>query len=197
MTRRNLIILISSVFAILVLAIILLVVFWQRPNGNGGENNTNGTVDTNQNSNGTITNSTSNDGDTNAVIPDTVDRNERQAITSAATSFTERFGSYSTDTNFENIERSRYLMTDNMERQADAIVRQGQADDTFSSVQSTVAGVVITDYSDGATGATVEVSVRQGKRTGTAAATSYSNAKANLTLKKVDDQWLVDSFHWL
>ncbi len=195
MSRRNLIIVISALLLVVVLAIVLWFVFG---NSNQTDVQTDGNTNTNatSNTNTTITDTTSQNTNTETTNTQTVDRNERQAISSVASSFTERFGSYSTDTHFENIERSRYLMTDAMNRQADTIVRQGESADDFASVLSTVTGVSITDYSDGATGATAEVSVRQTLRDGVGN-TTYENKKANLTLKKVGSQWLVDSFRWL
>lgn len=198
MNRR--LIIISIVTLVLLLAIGLAVwLLQQEPTTDTVDTNTNDTT-TNTNTTVTTTNTdTSTDTTTDATTV-AVDRDDRQAITSVSSSFTKRFGSYSTDTNFENIERSRYLMTTTMSDQADRIIQAGQnndtAGDTFSSVDSVVTGVTITDFADGATGATVEVSVRQTQRIGQGT-TNYANAKARATLKKEGDRWLVDSFRWL
>ncbi len=141
---------------------------------------------------------------TNSTVPDTipdtlvepVEQNDRQAITAAARSFTERYGSYSSDTNFENVERSRYLMTETMSKQADKLINPSQSAAEFTSVTSAVTGVTLTDFAEGATGATVTVAVRQKTIVGQQDPT-YRNVTARLTLKKVSNTWKIDSFRWL
>ncbi len=196
MNRRRLLIIAAIILLVLIGIGIALWLWLRNPDVVTVTNtNTNAVVNTNAT---TVTNTNSSTNTTTDPIANTtIDRSERQAISSVASSFTERFGSYSSDTNFENIERSRYLMTDAMSNQGDRIIQAGQSqDDGFSSVDSVAAGVTITDYEDGATGATVEVSVRQTKRVGEGTV-SHVNAKARLTLKKENSRWLVDSFRWL
>lgn len=195
MNRRRLIIIVA-VAVLVIIGIIIAIWLYSRTPETSSSANTNTVVPNTTNTN-TVTNTNSTvDPVTNPVANTTIDRSERQAITSVSTSFTERFGSYSSDTNFENIERSRYLMTEAMSKQGDKIIQDGQSQDGFSSVDSVVAGVTITDYADGATGATVEVSVRQTQRVGEGSI-SYNNTQARLTLKKEGTRWLVDSFRWL
>ncbi len=197
MNRKLIIAIISAV----VLLLIGLLVIWLIVSRTPADDTTTDTTNTNQvtadtNTTTTTTTTDSTTTDTTPVTTVVVQQDDQQAITSSSRSFTERFGSHSSDTNFENIERSRYLMTDAMSQQADQLIAKGQDTSTFLSIESTVTGVTLTDYSDGATGATVEVSVRQKKTVGQQAAT-YSNEIARLTLKKVGASWKVDSFRWL
>lgn len=187
---------IVAVIATLLIAAIIGFVLWLQSRPEPSTTTNTNTVVTLENTNTTTTTNSSENTNIDTPRPTSVERSERQAITGAATSFTERFGSYSSDTNFENIERSRYLMTAAMESTADDIIEDGQSDAQFTSVDSTVAGVAITDYADGSTGATVEVSVRQTQRVGQGT-TTYENKTARLTLEKEGDRWLVDSFRWL
>lgn len=195
MNRKIIIGIIVAAGVLLLATIVVLVVVWQKtlqtnslPEADQplADNSTNSTV--------TVTTST-----TDTTVPETVvpvEQDDRQAITATTRSFTERYGSYSSDTNFENVERSRYLMTEAMSKQADKVIKQGQASAEFTSVTSEVTSVTLTDFADGATGATVEVAVRQKTIVGQQDPT-YQNVTARLTLKKVNNGWKIDTFRWL
>lgn len=197
MSRNRLVIISAGVGLIMLLVLVVVIFSWRRQpmadvadtkdqqQTNSPTTNTTTTITTN-----------SNQATTNSTTPVTIDRDDRQAITSTVTSFTGRFGSYSTDTHFENIERSRYLMTAAMSKQADQIIAAGLSENGFSSVETMVTTVTITDFSAGASGATVEVAGRQTKRMGQGSV-EYNNVTARITLKKVEATWLVDSFRWL
>ncbi|MBI4407393.1 MAG: hypothetical protein HY565_02730 [Candidatus Kerfeldbacteria bacterium] len=193
--------LIIAIIGAAVLLLVGLVIIWFIVSRVPADDTNTASTNTNQvrTNTDTTTTTTTTDSTTTDTTQDTtvvVQQDDQQAITSSSRSFTERFGSYSSDTNFENIERSRYLMTDTMSQQADKLISQGQDNSTFFSIESDVTGVTFTDYTDGATGATVEVAVRQKKTVGQQAAV-YSNQIARLTLKKVGGSWKVDSFRWL
>lgn len=195
MNRKVLIAIVVAAGILLLATLILLVLALRQPKPTTNVATDTVTTTTTDTVSDTTTTTTSTD---TAPVETTqpVEQNDRQAITAAARSFTERFGSYSTDTNFENIERSRYLMTQAMEKQADQIIAQGRAADGFTSVTSEVTSVTLTDFADGATGATVEVAVRQKTTVGQADPT-YTNVTARVTLKKVNSGWKIDSFRWL
>ncbi|MFA6475563.1 MAG: hypothetical protein WCV88_05195 [Patescibacteria group bacterium] len=190
MSKRNLII-ILAIIIIVIIGVILAIMLWPKT-PTQTQTTTNTTTETVTET--TVTNSSDNTNTT--TVPTTIVRDDRQALASAATSFTERYGSYSTDTGFENIERSRYLMTPDMEKQADQLLKVGRTSDTFNSVTSQVTSIKYTDYSAGATGATLELSVRQTNQVGQGSI-DYSNKTARVTLKKTDKEWLIDSFRWL
>lgn len=197
--NRKLIIGIISAAVVLLLVIIGLFVILSRQPADQVITDTTNTNQVTTNTTTTTTTTTTDSSTTNNTNQATavvVQLDDRQAITSSSRSFTERFGSYSSDTNFENIELSRYLMTDAMSAQADKLITQGQDTSTFFSVESEVTGVTLTDYAEAATGATVEVAVRQ-KKTVSQQEPVYSNLTARLTLKKIDHSWKIDSFRWL
>ncbi|HBY74216.1 MAG TPA: hypothetical protein DEG44_06045 [Candidatus Kerfeldbacteria bacterium] len=181
---------------VLLLAVLILLIIALRQPQPATDTQTNETTTTTDVTTTTNSTTTSTTDTTTTETTQPVEQDDRQAITAAARSFTERFGSYSTDTNFENIELSRYLMTESMSKQSDKIIDAGQTTAKFTSVTSAVTGVTLTDFADGATGATVEVAVRQKTTVGQADAT-YSNVTARLTLKKVSNTWKIDSFRWL
>lgn len=156
------------------------------------QTNTTTTTTTNTTTSNTTTADTTT---TNLTVSSTMD--DETALRRVINNFTERFGSYSTDTNYENVALSKSLMTEKMEKAADKIVANNQQlNGEFYSVESRVMTTTLTDYSNGSTGATAEVDVRQTIINGQAEPT-YRNITARLTLTKVEDTWKVDSFSWL
>lgn len=160
------------------------------------QTNTNQTTDSNttttttdsQTNTGTTT--TPNDG-SNVVIS-----NERTSITRAAISFTERYGSYSSDSNFENIEALDSVMTNDMKGQAANVVKNGIDSQEYYSISTQAVSVKFVDFVDGSTGATVEVFTRRTEQKGLSDPVIFSQT-ARLQLNKVDNQWKTDDFKWL
>lgn len=200
MNRRILIGIIVAAGVLLLGTLVLVVVMWlQQPEPIATNNENANTVvnAANTNTTTTTTTSTATDTTTDTTSATTVVLDDEATLRRVINNFTERFGSYSTDTNYENIALSRSLMTDTMAAAADKIVSNNtQKNNDFHSVESRVMTTVLTDYVTGATGATAEVSVRQTIIAGQADPT-YSNQTARLTLIKVNDTWKVDSFRWL
>ncbi len=89
-------------------------------------------------------------------------------------------------------------MTENMQAKADNLISKQARNNTkeFYGVTTQVITVIITDYSTGATGATVEVDVRKTETKGLADPESVSD-KARLQMKKEGPAWKVDNFTWL
>lgn len=200
MNKKALLILVVAAGALLLAVIILLIVARsQAPQANDtttdATNETTTTIDTTT-STTTETTGTTTTPDTDVVINDAI-VDDASSITRLARNFTERYTSYSTDTNYANIEESRDMMTAQMSTQADQVIANDQQDNTvFYSVVSQATNVSLTDFVAGATGATIEVSVRQTLTTGQANPT-YQNRTARLTMKKEGVTWKVDSFRWL
>lgn len=204
MNKKLLIGLVIAAGALLVLsAIIALVVTLRyKPATPDADIVTDQTTDTttNQNSsNGTTTTTTTttqpnSDNSTTATTSTT----DETRIVSLANSFTERYGSYSSDTDFENVEALRSFMTDTMSQSADVFIKQPYptAEGEFYGITTQTANVKITDYTEGASGATVEVDTRRTETKGINEAIIFSE-KARLQFKKVSDSWKVDRFQWL
>lgn len=193
MNRRIIIIIIAAAGILLLGTLLVLLVAWrQKPPITTVVTNTiqTNTATTTANTNETNTVDVTTDTASPAVL------NDEAALRRVINNFTERFGSYSTDTNYENIELARSLMTATMAKTADNIISQNsQKADTFYSIETTVMTTTLTDYSADATGATAEVNARQTIIEGQANP-SYRNQTARLTLVKVADTWKVDSFRW-
>lgn len=189
------ILVIAAGVLLLAVIILLLVARSQTPQAIDTTNETTTAVDTTT-STTTETTGTTTTPDTDVVINDAI-VDDASSITRLARNFTERYTSYSTDTNYANIEESRDMMTAQMSIQADQVIANDQQDNTvFYSVVSQATNVLLTDFVAGATGATIEVSVRQTLTTGQANPT-YQNRTARLTMKKEGVTWKVDSFRWL
>lgn len=200
--KRTLLISLIAVAAAILLGtvVLLLVVSRQQPVVDANVNAiTNTQIDTTNTITTTTTTSdtTTIDTTTPTTTTDSPTMNDEAALRRVINNFTERFGSYSTDTNYENVALSKSLMTDNMAKAADKIVAKNQqSSGEFYSVESRVMTTTLTDYATGSTGATAEVDVRQTIIAGQANPT-YKNITARLTLIKVNDTWKVDSFSWL
>lgn len=181
---------------LLVAVLMLLFIALARKPAATPTTNTNTTSSTKTNTTtttdgGSVTNTTT------AVQPNAATVDDYTSITRLARNFTERYSSYSTDTHYENIEQSRWMMTPAMSTQADKIIAQDkQANSTFYSVSSQATNVTVTDFVAGATGATVAVEVRQTMISGQSDPT-YQNRTARLTLQKDGAAWKVDSFRWI
>lgn len=155
---------------------------------NQNSNSSTTTTTDSQTNNGTT--STANDG-SNVVLS-----NERTSITRAAISFTERYGSYSSDSNFENIEALDSVMTNDMKSQAANVVKKGINSQEYFSISTQAVSVNFVDFVDGSTGATVEVFTRRTEQKGLNDPIIFSQT-ARLQLNKVDNQWKTDDFTWL
>lgn len=112
--------------------------------------------------------------------------------------FTERYGSYSTDNEHENIDSLRPFMTDTMQTTADALIttqtNTASNDAVYYGVTTQAANVNIIDYAPAATGATVEVVTRRVETT--AGTTKTYTQTARLQLKTINNAWKVDTFKW-
>jgi ABC-type glycerol-3-phosphate transport system substrate-binding protein len=197
--RLIMVIIIAAAVLLLATLVLLLIALGRTPATNTTTDNTN-TITTNTTVTTTTTTTTSDtttDSTTNTTTSEPVPPDDETALRRVVNNFTERFGSYSTDTNYENITLARSLMTATMSKTADTIIaNNAQQSDTFYSVESRVMTTTLTDYAADATGATAEVDVRQTIVSGQTNPT-YRNQSARLTLVKAGDTWKVDSFKWL
>lgn len=167
------------------------------------QTNTNGNTNTenitNTNSETNTNTSTDSQTDTNTNSEDTsnvVLSNQRTSISRAATSFIERYGSYSSDSNFDNITTLDSVMTENMKKQAQNVINNGLGTTEYYSITTQVVSVNFIDFVEGSTGATLEVFTRRTEQKGLNDPTIFSQT-ARLQLNRVDNQWKIDSFKWL
>ncbi len=120
---------------------------------------------------------------------------DEESIIRLAKSFTQRFGSFSNDTDYENIELSRPFMTEDMINRTNALIIPQDDNAEFYSISTQSIDVDIVDFGEGATGATIEVGTRRTERKGLDNPVKFSQT-ARLELKKISNQWKVDKFTW-
>ncbi|MDP3970241.1 MAG: hypothetical protein Q8P90_00935 [bacterium] len=199
---RKLLIRISAVVGALLLIglIIALIMFFSGSDVQPDDNQnvvSDTQLDTGDSTTSTSSTSTDNGDTGNQNGTSGVVLNDRSLIISRANSFTERYGSYSSDTDFENVTALRSFMTDDMSKIADNLVEKqtSKLKDEFYGVTTQAISSDIIDYEDGATGATVKVSTRRTETIGTGDPEIKSET-ARLQLKKIGNSWKVDNFQW-
>lgn len=203
MNKKLLIGIIVTAGILLVSTLIIVVIALrsqpeQKTNANDNTNTEN-TTNTNSETNTTTSTDSQTDTNTNANPDDTsnvVLSNQRTSISRAATSFTERYGSYSSDSNFDNIDALDSVMTEDMKKQAQNVIKNGLGTKDYYSIATQAASVNFVDYVDGSTGATLEVFTRRTEQKGLNDPVIFSQT-ARLQLNRVDNQWKIDSFKWL
>ena len=142
---------------------------------------------------------------TNRVITDT-----RQAINQTpdeiytkqlASIFVERFGSYSNQSSFSNINDLKMLMSKKMQRWAENYVReqkeQAQAADIYYGITTKAVAGEVEEFDDDAGKAVILVRTRRREALGTTVNISNAyNQDALITFVKEDGAWKVDSAVW-
>lgn len=190
--------LLASVAGVLLIASIIVSVVLLRQQSSTDTTDTNPTnqvsttVTTTTTAGETATNATT----TNPVADSAVAPDDRSSIISIANSFIERYGSFSSDSNHENLQALRSFMTEALQQTSAKLENKADTNKEFYSITTQAVTATITDYSAGATGATVEVSTRRTETKGLAPST-YFNQTARLQLKKVAEAWKVDMVKWL
>lgn len=117
-----------------------------------------------------------------------------------ASSFAERFGSYSNHSNHKNIEDLRYVMTESMRAWADDYlveVRSKEHSDIYYGVTTKAIGTTVESYDDDTGNAVIVVEVLKRESTGTMSNSKTDEAQLELVFKKEDGVWKVDAASWL
>ncbi|OGL74003.1 hypothetical protein A3D72_03900 [Candidatus Uhrbacteria bacterium RIFCSPHIGHO2_02_FULL_57_19] len=124
----------------------------------------------------------------------------RAEILRLSTQFAERFGSYSSQGNFENITDLEPLQTDSMKAWADQYIVRARAsrgeNPEYIGVTTRAVSPRITDFSESAGTATVRVSTQREEVSGTSAARRVYYQDIVLDLRRVGGVWLVDAAAW-
>ncbi len=194
--NKKRIILLAVIAGILLISIIVLLMIAQRFQP---EASTVVTVSNTNQSTGDTTIVSANTNNTNAVADTVIPVNSgtvdsKTSVYQTARFFTERYGSYSTDNEYENIDSVQAFMTPAMQASATA-VRQQVVTNTYYGISTQATNVKFIDFTPSATGATVEVITRRTETTGID--TKQFTQTARLQLKKVNEAWLVDIFKWV
>ena len=128
----------KKIIIIIVVVIIIIALggggaywyFFRQDNGQPANDNVNYEI-TNSNSNIIVNN---NGGQYNANVNNNISSDREADLKRVAMSFAERFGSYSNQSNFENIEHLKIYMTDSMAAWADRYVEETRAKNADTSV---------------------------------------------------------------
>lgn len=124
---------------------------------------------------------------------------ERQKVISTSTLFAERFGSFSNQGDFQNIEDLMPLMTSGMQRWAEDYMEQGRAqaspDDPFYGITTKMLTAKIINFNTDTGRAEVNVDTqRRESKAGEPERIYYQSLKLNLV--KSDKNWLIDEATW-
>jgi hypothetical protein len=198
MTRNTKIILlvIGGIIAIL---LIILVISWggEEPTANINNNNELGPVGSLPSDNHLLIND-------NQEVPVTkenttvLNTEQKQEINleRMARSFAERFGSYSNQSNFENIRDLQVFMTSYMKDWSDKYIAEhsGGTSQLYWGVQTK--GLTIKSSEVEESEATIVVSTQRREISGDSSNYKTYNQDLKLVFKKVDGIWLVDGAYW-
>ncbi len=127
-----------------------------------------------------------------AVKPISQEESIKKAVQQLAKIFIERFGSYSTDSNFSNINEVQALVTPTLWERIKpktAAPATGQ----FVGVTTQVITMEITKYEADKSAAITLTAIRSENKSGQETRTQ---SIANVTMVKSGNNWLVDSFAW-
>lgn len=205
--NKKVIIIIAAVAGALLLAtlIVTLMIVNRDPGATDIDANTNTSVidSTTTNTDSTTTTiTTTNDGSTTTTTTSEptgkkVILSDREQIINLAKSFTERYGSYSTDNDQVNIEESESFMTEQMNETANRLAARlaSESSTEYYGITTKVATVNIVDFEEGSTSATVVVHTRRTETKGLENPVTFSQS-ARLQLKKINNAWKVDTFSW-
>ena len=122
----------------------------------------------------------------------------RVDLANMASSFAERFGSYSTHSNFDNIKNLEIFMTEDMQEWAEEFVQEQSQEDSreYSGVTTNTISTDIIEFDQ--EGGTAEVVVTTQRRESTGSRQESTTYDQDLTLEfvKKDDSWKVDRAEW-
>jgi len=127
-----------------------------------------------------------------APVPNTLTGAE-QKFYGVARNFAERFGSFSTDSNYANLEEVKLFATEKMIAELDRIIADSQRAGSFYGVTSKVLKVDIKEM-DESQGLAVVSLQRQETKAGRPDLVYYQDL--NLDLVKQGDDWKVDAAIW-
>jgi hypothetical protein len=135
---------------------------------------------------------------TEPSVPEADTADPRSNLKSVAAAFAERYGSYSNQGNFENLEELRALMTDSLSAQTETFVEQARA--------SSAAGAAYVGYTTRSIGTTVSgfseiegtatVVVNTQRQELTAQGTRVYYQELELKFVREGEIWKVDSAVW-
>lgn len=123
-------------------------------------------------------------------------RNGSSDVIAFSKMFTERYGSYSNQANFQNIRDVIPLMSASFGSKTESDLKNKKAPDTFYGVTTRVITVKVVKSDEKAGTATVDLTTQQEEEIGSAQNTSVKYQDIELTFVKESGVWKVDSATW-
>ena len=117
---------------------------------------------------------------------------EKNGVAQLAKVFVERYGTYSTDNNFQNIKEVETFVTLSFWSKISAPITAKNTSQNFVGVTTKVISMDLASWSD--TKATVELKTTRAEEKNGVVATRYQNATVDMV--KVKDSWLVGNLVW-
>lgn len=200
MSRTNKIILIISIVIILIIIAILIWWWVQRSRepgpAAGAPEITNQATETGE----TLTNALEATLESNSLLAPTPIYSEAETtVMQIASSFAERFGSFSNQSDFANLEDLKILMTDKMAKWADDYMKEQREKITeipgeYYGMTTKALNEKVVSQSDNA--AQVRVATQRREATGTTANFKVIYQDILIDLVKEGDVWKVDGAYW-
>lgn len=193
-TLRSRIFIIASVVLLVILAIsIFLVVLSKKKAAAPGTTTTPSNVIDQTNFNGQINASEPVQLPSDATVkPLSTEEQMKNAARQMAKIFTERYNTYSSDSDFSNIREVETLVTSNLWNIISKKMTAGQTGGEFIGMTTKVATAELIDWQIDR--ATVTISARRTETKGVVV--SEKNQQAIVQLVKSNGNWLVDNFEW-
>lgn len=158
------------------------------------QNSVNQNINSNLN---TIPNSNETQGNTNVVNVNIggEPRPDDDRVLALARSFTERYGSFSNQNDFENLERLMIYMTDRLKGETNQFIasQEGKDNSVYYGVTTSVVTINIDKLEDARAVVLVDTRRRESKEGST---TEVFSQTARIVLVEQDQEWLVDKFEW-
>jgi len=182
---------------------IILYFYWQNQTANVKPSNKNANTVIKQNVNKTVANANKITTETNAnavTNQTTVSQNGEDAVISTAKNFTSRFGTFSSQSNYENLESLETYMSAEMKTWAEEYItnsKKQQANEPYSSITTTATGTSILEYDEANSFAKVQVETMRTEKKQIPPSEKKYQQKINISFIKENGAWKVGAADWL
>jgi len=125
----------------------------------------------------------------------------KEMLAQIASSFAERFGSYSNQSNYSNVNDLRIFMSQSMENWADSYIKENrakaQANDIYYGITTKSVSSEVKDFDDALGKSTILIKTRRREALGTTNNVSKTyNQDILITFVKEKGAWKVNSAYW-
>jgi len=156
-----------------------------------------GPQDNNYNNSGTNTNTNTQPVDQTPTQVVGVVTNVNANLKNVATLFTERYGSYSTDANFENLKSVESLSTPELVSSLKKLIKDGEGKPVAGFYGVTTKVVTVDVLSQNSSTAEVEVATQRQESFSREGEVKITYQALKLSLDKQGNNWLVSSADWV